>query len=212
MQRTAVILLASGLSRRFGRRDKLMADLCGWPMVDHAAGVLASMDTLTRIAVCPADHREIGERLHDRFVIALNKKPKLGLGHSIATGVNVAMQFKPDVVVLAMADMPFIEPELIEGLVEALGRERADIAHCGSGEGARPPTAFDARCFEALLALSGEDGARSLVSSGRFRVHGIEAPEPLLADVDTREDLDLARRQMEIRSRHLGEPVFLAGR
>lgn len=210
MQRTAMILLASGLSRRFGRRDKLMADLCGRPMVDYAAGVLASMEALTRIAVCPADHKEIGERLHDRFVIAVNKKPKLGLGHSIATGVHVAMQFKPDAVVLAMADMPFIEPGLIEALVHDLGAEGANIVHCGSTDSARPPTAFDASCFDALQALDGEDGARGLLASGRHRVRGIAAPAPLLADVDTREDLDLARRQMGIRSRHLGEPSFLA--
>ena len=204
IQNTAVILLASGLSRRFGRRDKLMADLGGRPLMDHAAGVLARLDAQTRIAVCPHDRREIGERLHDRFVIAVNKKPKRGLGHSIAAGVHVAMQFKPQAIVLAMADMPFIESGMISGLIDHLGAGGANIAHCGAMDGTRPPTGFDSVCFEALKALDGDDGAKALLAAGRFRVMGLQAPAPLLADVDTAEDLELARRQMDIRNRYLG--------
>lgn len=204
IQNTAVILLASGLSRRFGRRDKLMADLGGRPLVDHAAGVLAKLDAPTKIAVCPHDRREIGERLHDRFVIAVNKKPKSGLGHSIAAGVHVAMQFKPQAIVLAMADMPFIEGEMINGLINHLGVGGANIAHCGAADGTRPPTAFDNACFDALKALDGDDGAKALLATGRFSVLGLKAPAPLLADVDTADDLELARRQIAIRARYLG--------
>jgi len=54
--------------------------------------VVAGMDALVRVAVCPADHKEIGEHLIDRFVIAVNKRPKDGLGHSIAVGVKVALE------------------------------------------------------------------------------------------------------------------------
>jgi molybdenum cofactor cytidylyltransferase len=204
IQRTAVVLLASGLSRRFGSKDKLLADLGGRPLVDHAAQELSGLDALTKIAVCPNDKREIGERLHDRFVIAVNKKPKRGLGHSIAVGVSVAMQFKPDAVVLAMGDMPFIERPVIEGVVNHLGHEGANIVHCGEMRGTRPPTAFDRACFEALTHLDGDDGARAVVAEGRFRVIGLSAPAPLLADVDTREDLELARRQMMVRERYIG--------
>ncbi len=204
IQNTAVILLASGLSRRFGRRDKLMADLGGRPLVDHAAQVLGDLNAKARIAVCPHDRREIGERLHDRYVIAVNKKPKRGLGHSIAAGVAVALQFKPEAIVLAMADMPFIEHQMISGLVDNLATSGANIAHCGAGDGTRPPTAFDRECFEALKTLDGDEGARALMAAGRFSVLGLQAPAPLLADVDTAEDLDLARRQFAIRARYMG--------
>lgn len=202
MQRTAVVLLASGLSRRFGSKDKLMADLAGKPLIDHAAGELAGLDALTKIAVCPHDKRELGERLQDRYVIAVNKKPKRGLGHSIASGVAVAMQFKPDAIVICMGDMPFIERPMVEGVVSMLGREGAHIAHCGPQDGTRPPTAFDRACFDALKILDGDDGAKAVVASGRFRIMGMGAPAPLLADVDTVDDLELARQQMEIKRRY----------
>ena len=123
LNRTVVVLLASGLSRRFGWRDKLLEDLGGKPLFEHAAGVISGLDALARIAVCPGDKKDIGERLIDRFVIAVNKTPRSGLGNSIAVGVDVAMKFKPDAVLLCMADMPFIEPWMIEKVLSQLGGE-----------------------------------------------------------------------------------------
>jgi molybdenum cofactor cytidylyltransferase len=205
LKRTAVVLLASGLSRRFGWRDKLMQPLYGKPVVDHAAAALARLDPVIRIAVCPADRHYMAERLSDRFVIALNKKPGLGLGNSIAVGVQVAMQFKPESVVLCMGDMPFIEPSMVSDLVGTLGgSEKVNIVHSGAFHGARPPAAFDENCFRDLSQLREDDGAKRLLTDRRYRVKGIAAPAPLLADIDTRADLDLAHELMKVREKHLG--------
>jgi hypothetical protein len=38
----------------------------------------------------------------------------------------------------------------------------------------------------------------------RFRVVGLAAPAPTLVDVDTPEELEYARRQMEVRNRYMG--------
>lgn len=202
MKRTAVVLLASGLSRRYGWRDKLLEDLGGKRLMEHAADVVAGLDALARVAVCPADRKEIGERLIGNFVIGVNKKPKAGLGHSIAVGVDVAMKFKPDAVLICMADMPFIESWVLENVVSRLSESGADIVHSGDSDGVRPPTAFSSACFQALLALDGDDGARQVIGKGGFNVMAASIPGPLLADVDTREDLEMARRQFAIRERH----------
>ena len=203
MNRTAIVLLASGLSRRYGWRDKLLEELHGKHLMEHAAGVIAHTDALARVAVCPSDRKEIGERLINRFVVAVNKKSKSGLGHSIAVGVDVALKFKPDAIIFCMADMPFIEEWMLHGLLEHLGGSRgADIVHSGDTSGVSPPTAFSPACFDALAKLDGDDGARRVIGQGGFNVMGISVPAPLLADVDTKEDLDLAERQMEIRDRH----------
>jgi molybdenum cofactor cytidylyltransferase len=204
MNRTAVVLLASGLSRRYGWRDKLLEDLGGKPLFEHAAGVVSDLDALARIAVCPGDRKDIGERLINRFVIAVNKHPRSGLGNSIAVGVDVAMKFKPDAVLLCMADMPFIEPWMLEKVLSQLGGESSnEIVHSGEADGVRPPTAFSSTCFKALLVLSGDDGAKRVIGQGGFNVAGASMPAPLLADVDTKEDLTLARQQYAIRRRHV---------
>jgi molybdenum cofactor cytidylyltransferase len=204
MDRTAVILLASGRSKRFGWRCKLLQDLGGRELMEHAASAVTALDALARIAVCPTEHPRIAEHLQDRFVIAVNKHPKRGMGHSIAVGMSVAMQFKPDAIAVCMADMPFIEPDTIRAVVAALGGpDGVNIAHSGGASGgARPPTAFDASCFPDLLALDGDDGAKRVISSPRFKAVGVNAPAPLLGDVDTREELAFARQLMAIRDKH----------
>ena len=92
---------------------------------------------------------------------------------------------------------------MFERVLERLGGpERISIVQSGSRERVRPPTAFDAACFEALEALDGDEGARDVMRDPIRRVASTEAPEALLADIDTRADLDQARQQMEIRSRY----------
>lgn len=203
MARTAVVLLASGLSKRYGRRDKMLAELGGKPLVEHAGGVAAKLNTLTRIAVCPAEPKDVSERLRRHYVIAINKDPKAGLGHSIAVGAKVAMQFKPDAMLFVMADMPFIEVSMLRELVSELGgRDGVDIVHSGGADGVRSPTVFGAKCFEALTKLDGDDGAKPIVKSGAFKVVGIGAPAPLLVDVDTKHELKVAEEQLAIRRQH----------
>jgi CTP:molybdopterin cytidylyltransferase MocA len=136
----------------------------------------------------------------------VNKKPKLGLGHSIAVGVNVALQFKPDAILLAMGDMPFMEPWVLEAVVSRLAAG-VDIVHAGSADRPHPPTAFGPATFDALAALDGDDGAKRIIGQGGFNVVALNAPTPLLLDVDTREDLELAQSQLKIRKRHRGADV-----
>lgn len=202
MHKTAVVLVASGLSRRFGRHDKMLANLGGKPLVEHAAKAITSLHPITRVAVCPANRPAIGERLIDRFVIAVNKKPKDGLGHSIALGAQVALQFKPEAIMVCMGDMPFVEPWLLDALTRRLAEGDADIVHAGASQSPHPPTVFSRNCFERLAGLDGDDGAKSLMRATDLRVVAFSAPAPLLLDVDTRDDLDLAVRQLAIRTRH----------
>jgi molybdenum cofactor cytidylyltransferase len=205
LHRTAVVLLASGLSRRFGWRDKLMTPLRGRPLLDHAASELSSLNPLARIAVCPSNKSGIAERLADRFVIAVNKKPSEGLGTSIAVGAQVAQQFRPDAVVFCMADMPFVEKDLVLDLVDNIGGPNdVKIVHAGGTDGARPPTAFHASCLPLLQQLGGDEGARHLLTDPTLAVRAINAPKPMLMDVDTQEDLKLAAKQMAIRKRYGG--------
>lgn len=198
---TAVVLVASGLSRRFGRQDKMLASLGGRPLIDHAAQTINSLHPLARVAVCPANRPAVAERLTSRFVIAVNKKPKQGLGHSIALGAQVALQFKPKAIMVCMGDMPFVEPWLLDAIARRLSESDADVIHAGTTGRPHPPTIFGPAAFDRLAALDGDDGARSLLRAADLRVAAFAAPAPLLLDVDTRDDLDLAHRQLAIRTR-----------
>ncbi len=204
---TAIVLVASGLSLRFGRKDKMLANLGGLPLIEHSARAIVGLQPLAKVAVCPSNRPEISERLIDRFVIAVNKKPKQGLGHSIAVGVRVALQFKPEAIMVCMGDMPFIEPWLLDTITAQLCEGQADIVHAGDTSQPHPPTIFGKACFTQLAALDGDDGAKPLLRSNELRIAAFNAPKPLLFDVDTREDLALAEEQLAIRTRLYAKPA-----
>ncbi len=204
-ERTVAILLASGLSRRFKRKDKLLQDLGGKPLFEHMASRMTEFEFAARIAVCPPRSDELREQLDGRFIIAPNVSPESGLGVSISVGVRVAMQFRPASVLLVLADMPFIERSSFEALGRAAAADQGlDIVHSGRGDAARPPALFQQRCFEPLQVLKGDSGAGSLAGRPGYRSVGLSVAEPELFDIDTAFDLDTARGQLAIRQRCLG--------
>lgn len=203
VENTVAVLLASGLSRRFKRRDKLLQDIGGKPLFEHMAARLTDIDFAARVAVCAPRSDEMREQLAGRFVIAPNASPEAGLGVSISVGVRVAMQFRPQAVLLVLADMPFVEPSSLSALLTIASRNSdVEIVHAGKGQGARPPAVFRQRCFEALQVLKGDHGASSLLKRPNFQSVGLGLAEPELFDVDTVFDLETARRQWKIRQRY----------
>lgn len=204
VERTVVVLLASGLSRRFKRRDKLLQDLAGRPLVDHMASKLEQFDFLARVAVCPSRGEALRNRLGGKFIIAPNSSPEAGLGVSISVGVRVAMQFRPEAVLICLGDMAFVEPRsLLHLLMVWADHPSIDIVHSG-GDEMRPPAVFGRGCFEALQGLKGDRGAGALLKRPEFRHLGVGLSGTELLDVDTEFDLETARRQAAIRERHLG--------
>ncbi len=202
--RTALILLASGRSRRFRRGDKMLADLGGKPLIQRTADILRPIPALAKIVVCPNNRRQVTEGLESDFIVTPNPNAKNGLGSSIAAGVNVSMQFQPEAVLICLADMPFVERGTLAALRQSMtDHPGTDIVHCGIEDKARPPAIFSARCFEEMLALRGETGANAIITSNRFQVGSISTPRPELLDIDTRSDLSLAREQLKIRMRHI---------
>jgi molybdenum cofactor cytidylyltransferase len=90
--------------------------------------------------------------------------------------------------VIALADMPWVEPATMAGVVDAL-RGGASVA-APSCRGRRGhPVGFAASCYGELSALSGDEGAKAVVD--RHPVTLIDTDDAgILRDVDTRQDLE----------------------
>jgi molybdenum cofactor cytidylyltransferase len=181
------ILLAAGRSTRFGG-DKLLAPLAdGRPLalpaamalagaVDRAVAVLARGDgPLGRLlagaglapVVCPASAR--------------------GMGHSLACGVAASPEAEGWVV--ALADMPHIRPATMADVAHALRRGAPLAAPVHRGRRGHP-VGFSRAYRERLLALAGDQGARSLLRGEASRVVLLPCDDPgVLLDIDRPEDL-----------------------
>ncbi len=113
----------------------------------------------------------------------------LGMAHSLVCGVQ-ALPPACDAVVIALADMPFIEAATIEAIVLAL-RNGASIA-VPVFQGQRGnPVGFSRAMFAELGQLRGDQGARALLKT--YPVLEVVVNDAgILRDIDTPADLPVA--------------------
>lgn len=180
------ILLAAGSASRFGG-EKLLARLPdGTPIgvaalrhlaaaVDTVVAVVRSRDELLAAALAAAGAR-----------ITRCPRAAEGMGASLAWGVCAAPVAAAWVI--ALADMPWVEPVTMAGVVDALHGGATVAAPSYRGRRGHP-VGFAARCYGELSALSGDEGAKAVVD--RYQVTLIDTDDAgVLRDVDTRQDLE----------------------
>ncbi len=163
MSSVGVLLLAAGQSTRFGS-DKRFAKLENGKTVFEttlAAIVESSLPTL--VCLAPKDQR--GARLCERFQVKylVCNNAHLGMGSTLAEGVSGLPNWYG--VLIALADMPWIEVSTYNRLADAVSIDNIcrPISNGRSGH----PVGFGSKYFEELSELTGETGARSIV-----RKHG----------------------------------------
>lgn len=186
--RVAVLLLAAGLSKRFGPSDKMTALWRGRPLFTHMADRIAALPLTHRIAVvrganeAPVLHTQLARQ---GFALTINAAPESGLSSSLTLGIAAARMVDCDAALICLADMP----EVPEGHLLDLCAAAADLhAIIASTNGMRtsPPALFGRAHFDALTTITGDHGARDLLSKARQ----IKAPADSLRDVDRPEDIE----------------------
>lgn len=184
-ERTALVLLAAGRSRRFDG-DKLSEPFLDKPLAYHVVTALEKIPFLTRIAVVSEtrlDFAALG------FQVEENPDPSRGQARSLCHGVTVAKQAGADAILVALADMPRVTAAHVYRMFDAA--DAADtIVASSDGVQPRPPALFGSGLFDALLDLEGDEGARHLIMRGH---HVVTSPAELV-DIDTRADLEELRQ------------------
>lgn len=182
------ILLAAGRATRFGSHKLLHPLEDGTPLgVASARAMRLALDHVVAV-VRPGDD-ELASLLHgegcETIVCA---KAAEGMGVSLARGVAHASAASGWVV--ALADMPFIQPATILGVVAAL-REGASLAAPRLADGRRGhPVGFAGEWREALRDLCSDTGARQVLHDHATRVRWLCSTDAgCVADVDVPADL-----------------------
>lgn len=179
------ILLAAGHARRFGA-DKLLQPLDGQPLACISAARLQQV--LPTVAVVRPAQRELIERFAALGVpCVISSASENGMGASIAAGVAARADAKGWLI--ALADMPFIQPATIAGVLAAL-RGGATIAapYCQGRRG--HPVGFAAAFGDALRGLHGEAGARELLRQQATNITPVACDDPgVTYDIDIASDI-----------------------
>lgn len=188
------ILLAAGQGARFGGA-KLLAPL---PAASHCVpagtpvGVAACRHLVAAVAdvvavIRPGDSA-LAQQLRDAGARVVEcQRADEGMGASLACGVMAAPD--ADGWVVALADMPWLAPETIISVADALTAGADIAAPIIDGKRAHP-VGFSHRHFAALVVLTGDAGAKALVAEHRASIRLIATDdEGARRDVDTVMDL-----------------------
>lgn len=183
----AGVLLAAGAGRRFGA-DKLGALLDGEPVVRHAARMVRAKVDALWVVVAPQDESVAMALAGIDIRIVVNARAHEGSGTSIAAGI-AALPANAEAAVVALGDQPRLAAGVIDRLLRTHREGRcAIVAPTYRGVQANP-VLFARSVFAELLALEGDEGARSVVlrEPSRLELVAIDAPVP--SDVDHPDDL-----------------------
>jgi molybdenum cofactor cytidylyltransferase len=190
------ILLAGGHSRRFGS-NKLLHPLADGQAVAVAAGrhLLAAIPD--SVAIVRPEAFVLGEQLQTfgmRVIVCTEQQQEMG--DSLSAAIRYASADRPvDGFVIALADMPYIAPQTIRAVADALAAGAQIVVPIYQGQRGHP-VGFAASFKSSLENLHGDQGARAIVQQHQASVVRIEVDDAgILRDIDTPADLpDQSRR------------------
>ncbi len=162
----AALLLAAGASSRWGR-PKALLPFAGTTLIAHLAhtALTANCTPIIRVLGAHRDAITATALATDGVTDIFNPTWADGMGNSIACGTRAALDLAPDLrgVIIIPCDQPLITAALLRQIAEKLSDDSSRITLCDYENGTLgPPTGFARVHFPALLALTGDTGARAL--------------------------------------------------
>ena len=182
-----VVLLAAGKSVRFGS-NKLLADYCGRPMV---CCVLEALQLLFADKICVvAGDDSVAALAHEYGCdVICNHEPQIGQSHSIHLGVSAMKDM--DAALLVAGDQPRLTGESLCALVEAFCASPKGLACLRDETHMGNPAVFSKAYFPQLLALSGDRGAKRILTAYQEDLLVVSCLyQGELADADTPQALE----------------------
>ena len=180
----AGILLAAGLSSRFGRQ-KLLEVWQGETLVRRAARSFLDAGLRPLVGVVPADARFAAALDGMPVRLVMNQEPERGISRSIGLGLG-ALPVETDAVMIGVADQPNLTSAALRRLIDAFDAGRIVTAQFGDHAG--NPVIFDRRFFPQLLALEGDRGGQVVVRNHPDALVQVELPTRMGVDIDRPED------------------------
>ncbi|MDQ8202298.1 nucleotidyltransferase family protein [Pelagicoccus sp. SDUM812003] len=164
------VLLASGMSRRYGSRNKLLREIDGEAMVRRVLRRLEVDGVDFRVVTLGHQMEAVAAALRGSdAALVFNTNYAEGMGTSLAFGVSEAVKRNPDALLVCLADLPELEAEdtrrVATSFWEAGGNR---IAYPLVGRRRGHPVCFPKRCFGDLCQLKGDQGARRLIEADGF--------------------------------------------
>ncbi len=191
----AALVLAAGRSSRMAPRNKLLVPgQDGRPMVARVVDNILASGTRPVLVVTGHARAEVEAALAGRDVRFVHAETYAeGLSASLKAGLT-ALPEQAEGVLVCLGDMPLVDGAAIDRMLLAFDPEegRAIVQPTFGGQPGNP-VLWAREFLPDMMALSGDTGARRLLSRHAERVAEVEMPnDAVLRDFDTPEALDAA--------------------
>lgn len=186
------VLLAAGRSERMGRNNKLLLNVDGIPLVRKSAINILNSNVTSMTVVTGFDENKIVNALSGlnvNFVKNINFRE--GLSSSLKAGLaNITPT--PSAVIICLADMPKIQPEHINQLIENFDPLKGWEICIPTNNGKRGnPVLIGSRFFPHIFETSGDFGAKQVMKQHSDKIVEVEiGTSDIHFDIDTQDEYE----------------------
>ena len=186
------VLLAAGRSERVGRNNKLLLNVDGIPLVRKSAINILNSNVTSMTVVTGFDENKIVNALSGlnvNFVKNINFRE--GLSSSLKAGLaNITPT--PSAVIICLADMPKIQPEHINQLIENFDPLKGWEICIPTNNGKRGnPVLIGSRFFPYIFETSGDFGAKQVMKRHSDKIVEVEiGTSDIHFDIDTQDEYE----------------------
>lgn len=178
-----LILLAAGLSRRFGPENKLLSPVEGLPLFRHTLDKLEKLQGPDTRLLVMTNTPEIQAWCQSRQIPwGESTEAAQGISHTIRAALALAGD--TEAYVFFVADQPKLEESTIRRLLSACEASNAPVGCLVSGDRRGNPVWFSASLRQELEALAGDTGGRSVLKAHWAQAVRVGAAEEELEDID----------------------------
>ncbi len=197
--RVCAVVLAAGRSTRMAPANKLFVEIDGKPLLDRAVEAATGSGCVETVVVVGNEAARARSILAGRKVrIVENKDFAQGMATSLRAGI-AAVPADCDAALVLLGDMPGVTAKHVDRLIAAFAPHEDRAICVATRQGKRGnPVLWASAHFAEMLALDGDQGARTLIRKHEAQVCDVEMDDDgVLVDLDTPEALAAYRAGRE---------------
>jgi len=178
--RVGCIVLAAGLSRRFGSDKRLYRLPSGTSLLQQTLDNLCPLFR-QRVLVLRADDEALARQFGGEWQIVVAAEAMLGMGHSLAAAMQATTDWQG--AVIALADMPWVQAATVCSIRDSVKPDSLIVPVYKGQRG--NPVGIGRNYFGRLAALHGDSGARQLMQEFNAHIVKLDFDDPgLVRDLD----------------------------
>jgi molybdenum cofactor cytidylyltransferase len=190
---TAGIILAAGMSTRFGRLKQIQA-IDGKPLLEWAIDACLGSNLERIFLVLGFRRQEILRVLaskirHPRLDVIFNTHYRNGQSTSLHAGINAVKDSFPSAM-FVLGDQPLIDAPTLDFLLERFWSSRKSICAPFFNNKRGNPVIFSNEYYTEIAGIEGDVGARRIIEDNPGQVLSVPLRRlSFFYDVDTQEDV-----------------------